>query len=85
MLAAGIICGFVFIYSSPHLGGAGGKLGTIAFGSVIALKGIVLGSTSFARYGARTRLGGRVLSRFLAFQPGYAAEAQLDDTGSGDT
>ena len=29
----------VFIFSTPHLGGAGGKLGTIAFGSVLAAVG----------------------------------------------
>lgn len=37
---AGVLCALVFMYSSPHLGGAGGKLGTIAFGSVIALAGM---------------------------------------------
>ncbi len=37
---AGVLCALVFMYSSPHLGGAGGKLGTIAFGSVIATAGL---------------------------------------------
>lgn len=37
MAVAGVIAGLVFMFSSPHLGGAGGKLGTTAFGSVIAV------------------------------------------------
>lgn len=37
MAAAGVLVGLVYIYSSPYLGGAGGKLGTTAFGSVIAV------------------------------------------------
>ena len=41
MLIAGLFSGLVFMFSLPSLGGAGGKLGTIAFGSVIALKGIM--------------------------------------------
>ncbi len=40
MVAAGVLCALVFMYTSPYLGGAGGKLGTIAFGSVIALRGM---------------------------------------------
>jgi hypothetical protein len=39
MVVAGVLCGLFFIYSKPYLGGAGGKLGTIAFGSVIAVRG----------------------------------------------
>jgi hypothetical protein len=39
MFVAGVLCGLFFIYSKPYLGGAGGKLGTIAFGSVIAVRG----------------------------------------------
>lgn len=39
-IAAGFICGILFIFTQPHLGGAGGKLGTIAFGSVLAISGI---------------------------------------------
>ena len=38
MLVA-LFTGVVFIFSTPHLGGAGGKLGTIAFGSVLAAVG----------------------------------------------
>ncbi len=41
MCAAGFFCAMVFMYGSPHLGGAGGKLGTIAFGSVIAVRGMI--------------------------------------------
>jgi hypothetical protein len=37
---AGLLCGLVFIHSTPYLGGAGGKLGTIAFGTVIAYSGV---------------------------------------------
>jgi hypothetical protein len=36
---AGLLCGLVFIHSTPYLGGAGGKLGTIAFAAVIAYSG----------------------------------------------
>lgn len=39
VLAVGVFTGVVFIFSTPHLGGAGGKLGTIAFGSVLAVSG----------------------------------------------
>lgn len=39
MAIAGLVSGLIFIYSMPLLGGAGGKLGTIAFGSVIAVRG----------------------------------------------
>jgi len=41
MAIAGVICALVFMFTSPYLGGAGGKLGTIAFGTVIALKGMI--------------------------------------------
>lgn len=37
MILAGIICAITFIYTFSYLGGAGGKLGTIAFGSVIVV------------------------------------------------
>ncbi len=37
---AGIIAGLAFIYSAP-LQGAGGKLGTIAFGSVLSISGFM--------------------------------------------
>jgi hypothetical protein len=38
MLAAGFVTGLVFVYGAPFLGGAGGKLGTTAFGSVMAVR-----------------------------------------------
>lgn len=34
---AGLACGSMFMFTTPWLGGAGGKLGTIAFGSAIAV------------------------------------------------
>ncbi len=37
---AGLITGLVFLYASPFFDGAGGKLGTIAFGSSIAVWGL---------------------------------------------
>ena len=40
MVPAGIICGLIIIFTSPYMGGAGGKLGTAAFGSVIGLNGL---------------------------------------------
>jgi hypothetical protein len=40
MAVVGVLVGLVFMYSSPHLGGAGGKLGTTAFGSVIVVSTI---------------------------------------------
>jgi hypothetical protein len=38
---AGFFCGLMFMFTSPWMGGAGGKLGTIAFGSVIAVSGLM--------------------------------------------
>jgi hypothetical protein len=37
---AGLVCGLAYIYASPWLGGAGGKLGTLAFGAAIAVGGL---------------------------------------------
>lgn len=48
MTLAGIVTGIVFIYSQPVLGGAGGKLGTLAFGSAMV---------SFALHGLLERVG----------------------------
>lgn len=53
VLAVGLITGVVFIFSTPHLGGAGGKLGTIAFGSVLAVSGF---RRVFARMGGGNAL-----------------------------
>ncbi len=48
MTLAGVITGLIFIYSLPVLGGAGGKLGTIAFGAAMAtwaFRSLVVGVT----------------------------------------
>ncbi|MFU8827482.1 MAG: hypothetical protein ACNA70_08325 [Brevefilum sp.] len=39
MFVAGLFTGILFIFSTPLLGGAGGKLGTIAFASIISVDG----------------------------------------------
>ena len=39
MAVAGLVTGVIFVYSMPILGGAGGKLGTIAFGAVMVVYG----------------------------------------------
>ncbi len=39
MVIAGLLIGVIFVYSTPIFGGAGGKLGTIAFGSIMAVYG----------------------------------------------
>lgn len=39
VLLMALFTGVVFIFSTPHMGGAGGKLGTIAFGSALAVVG----------------------------------------------
>ena len=39
ILITGILTGILFVYSTPLLGGAGGKLGTIAFGSILSTYG----------------------------------------------
>lgn len=40
VLLVALFAGVVFIFSTPHMGGAGGKLGTIAFGSVLSVVGV---------------------------------------------
>lgn len=40
ILVTGFFTGVVFVYSTPLLGGAGGKLGTIAFGAVLGTCGL---------------------------------------------
>ncbi|MBP7263627.1 MAG: hypothetical protein KBB32_05585 [Spirochaetia bacterium] len=37
---AGVICGLAYVVAMPWFGGAGGKLGTLAFGSVLAYLGL---------------------------------------------
>jgi hypothetical protein len=39
MSVAGLFIGVIFVYSAPVFGGVGGKLGTIAFGSIMAVYG----------------------------------------------
>jgi len=38
---AGLFTALIFMFTSPYLGGAGGKLGTIAFGSVSSIQGML--------------------------------------------
>lgn len=38
MVIAGVVCGLLYIFTLPYLGGAGGKLGTIAFASVLFIR-----------------------------------------------
>ena len=40
ILAAGALSALIFIFSMPYMGGAGGKMGTTAFGAVISIVGI---------------------------------------------
>lgn len=40
VVIAGAVSGLALAYSSPYFGGAGGKLGTLAFGAVIAVDGL---------------------------------------------
>lgn len=37
---SGIFCALIYIYTAPYFGGAGGKLGTTAFGSVVCIRGL---------------------------------------------
>ena len=41
LFITGLILGVIYIYSAPIFGGAGGKLGTIAFGSIMATYGFL--------------------------------------------
>lgn len=50
MIAAGLITGFIFLYSLPVFGGTGGKLGSIAFGSSLAVWGF---QTTYVRWKAK--------------------------------
>ncbi len=61
MTIAGLFSGIVFMFSLPYMGGAGGKLGTIAFGSVVALRGLIDLSvkTKTAFTGMSSRISGR--------------------------
>ena len=41
LVVAGLFIGIIYVYSTPIFGGAGGKLGTIAFGSILAVYGFL--------------------------------------------
>ncbi len=40
IIFAGLLFGLIYIFSAPYFGGAGGKLGTIAFASVLSVSGL---------------------------------------------
>jgi hypothetical protein len=42
MIPAGILCALIIMYTAPYMGGAGGKLGTTAFGAVIGIRGLMV-------------------------------------------
>jgi len=48
MTLAGLFTGIIFLYSMPVFGGAGGKLGTIAFGASLAVRGYLQIFSRFA-------------------------------------
>ena len=43
IIFAGLLFGLIYIFSAPYFGGAGGKLGTIAFASVLSVSGLRMG------------------------------------------
>ncbi len=42
MVVAGVLCALILMYTQPYMNGAGGKLGTTAFGAVIGIRGLVM-------------------------------------------
>lgn len=54
ILLSGAMVGVVVVYTMPYLGGSGGKLGTIAFGSCLAVYGL-LGTLNLVRVKRRVR------------------------------
>lgn len=48
MAIVGAVLGLVYMFASPFLGGAGGKLGCMAFGSNMAVRGL---SDAYAKFG----------------------------------
>lgn len=42
MVFAGALCALIIMYTAPYMGGAGGKLGTTAFGAVIGVRGLMV-------------------------------------------
>lgn len=43
IIFAGLLFGLIYIFSAPYFGGVGGKLGTIAFASVLSVSGLRMG------------------------------------------
>ena len=41
MIPAGVLCALIIMYTSTFMQGGGGKLGTIAFGAVIGVRGLI--------------------------------------------
>ena len=41
MIPSGVLCALIIIYTSTFMQGGGGKLGTIAFGAVIGMRGLM--------------------------------------------
>lgn len=41
MAPSGVLCALIIMYTMPYMGGAGGKLGTAAFGAVIGIRGLL--------------------------------------------
>ncbi len=48
MAIVGVVLGLVYMFAAPFLGGAGGKLGCMAFGSNMAVRGL---SDAYAKFG----------------------------------
>ena len=46
---SGVLFGLLFIYSAQSLGGVGGKLGTIAFASVLSVNGVFFFARRFLK------------------------------------
>lgn len=60
MTVAGVRCGLAFVHTPPYLGGAGGTPGTIAFGSTIAIRGLLeLSRIVRARFPSRAGIATR--------------------------
>jgi len=49
MIAVSSLLGIMFLYTYSHFGGAGGKLGTLAFASVITFQGILVLKDTFKK------------------------------------
>jgi hypothetical protein len=49
MAVVGVVVGLVYMFASPFLGGAGGKLGCMSFGSGMAVRGLMDAYAKFAK------------------------------------